>query len=150
MNEQDRNILRLWAYVFVQGIRDYTEARRRGFTSEGSSEVYWFESDIDEHPGSFLWLCELFDLDPTRARSAVLMNMRKINREAKRADADVVCRDQGKNTRDEREPVPARDRADTACDRRKAVPESGRDESIGDVLREAFPEGLCVPEEACC
>ena len=67
--------LRLWASVMRLGIQDYCTARARKEPA-GDYRVFWFESD-DYATGSFTWLCELFGLDPDKARTQVLLNWRK-------------------------------------------------------------------------
>lgn len=60
--------IRLWAAVFAKGLRDYCEARAAGRNSPKSSA--WYISQ-DNSPGSFLWLCRVFDLDPDHVKVKV-------------------------------------------------------------------------------
>lgn len=60
--------LKLWASAFVRAIRDYAEARASG--KDSAPIVVWLESRLDE-PGSFIWMCDLFDYDPDRWRDKV-------------------------------------------------------------------------------
>lgn len=69
-----RPYLRLWASVMRIGITDFCTARANG--DEVAEEVQWFWSDA-LHAGSFLWLCELFGFDPSKARTQVLARWRE-------------------------------------------------------------------------
>lgn len=80
LDHETRACLRLWAAVFAVGIQESAEEFRSGY------EPFWFYSD-DRHPGSFVWLCELFDLDPERARNEARMRFREIIRKANAKDA---------------------------------------------------------------
>ena len=144
MSEEQERLTKLWASVFVQGIRDYAAARKN---EDDRGTIYWFERDERVEPGSFLWLCELFGYEPSYVRSHVLMNMRKIIRDAEYQDAKELRRDSGRDSGLRPEPIPAGHRADTQCARGGAAPETGWGEPDDDVLREAFPEGLQVSEE---
>ena len=67
----------MWAAAMTAGIDDARRylagAHRRapGGTAEGYREVRWLFDDAD-HVGSACWLCDLFDLDVSRVRGAVL------------------------------------------------------------------------------
>jgi hypothetical protein len=81
--------LRLWASVFRQGLQD-AAAAIRWKNSKGKkrpnyhqnwcphTSLRWLESDVQKGPGSLLWLCDLFDIDPDAARNAVYMNWRTL------------------------------------------------------------------------
>lgn len=56
----------LWAQVFCFGILEAV----RGLEAENEDAFYWLLTDQD-HPGSFTWLCDLFDLDVVAARYKV-------------------------------------------------------------------------------
>jgi hypothetical protein len=75
LDHETRSCLRLWAAVFAVGIQESAETVKDG------REPYWFYAD-DHYPGSFVWLCELFDLEPERARSEARMRFREIIRKA--------------------------------------------------------------------
>ena len=47
---------------------------------KGGHRSTWFDSDA-EHVGSFVWLCDLFNLDPDRARSMARMKFRALARD---------------------------------------------------------------------
>lgn len=64
--------MRLWASVFHRGISDFCTARAAG---KNDGRVFWFYDDR-AHPGSFVWLCDLFRIAPDVARSAVLKKWR--------------------------------------------------------------------------
>lgn len=66
--------MRLWAAVMRMGISDFCTARTRKGV-ERTSIHFWFWSD-EIRTGSFCWICELFDIDPKRARSRVMSNWR--------------------------------------------------------------------------
>ncbi len=67
--------LKLWGEVMRLGVADFCTARASRSQGEGHPATIWFWSD-DVHTGSFVWLCHLFDLDPTHARSQVLKQWR--------------------------------------------------------------------------
>jgi hypothetical protein len=87
--------LTLWAHVFRQGLTDYVEALRRtravkkptGKDAEAKIAIAeyelrtvtaWFESD-KVRPGSFIWLCSLFNQEPEYVRSLVRNNWRTLH-----------------------------------------------------------------------
>jgi len=70
----------LWAEVFKLGIQDAAVA-----ASRGNFNYPWFMSDA-VYPGSFVWLCNLFELAPEITRSTLRGRFRAIIREAKYDD----------------------------------------------------------------
>jgi hypothetical protein len=52
--------MKLWAAVMALGLKDYHAKDR--------SAVHWFWSE-DNHVGSFVWVCDLFKIDPDYARN---------------------------------------------------------------------------------
>lgn len=60
---------RLWAAVFRQGIADYRSAVSSGARA-ADGRVAWVYSNA-RHPGSFVWLCEVFGFSPEHARSTI-------------------------------------------------------------------------------
>lgn len=94
---------RLFAAVLHRGCVDYASARMKIKDEKdrerfNASEVYhWLHEDRDFGPGSFAWLCQVLDMDPIKARSAVIANSRSIflaerrgcnNKEAKIAECN--------------------------------------------------------------
>lgn len=83
--------LRLWAAKLITHIKDYTDAAAWEKHVKGSrftlaneplhraSSRIWFESP-HTGPGTFIWVCELFNLDPQRAYKQI----QKIARESKK------------------------------------------------------------------
>lgn len=70
-----RGYMRLWAAVMQRGISDYCTARtRKGYRH--TSVYHWFWSN-EHRTGSFCWICDLFDIDPDRARTQVLGDWRR-------------------------------------------------------------------------
>ena len=76
LDDQTRACLRIWASVMSVGIADTVRAWKAG------ERFPWFESDV-HYPGSFVWLCELFDMDPAQVRSTTRMKAREIERAAR-------------------------------------------------------------------
>lgn len=63
---------RLWMAVLNLGAQDViADSKKQRFCKEESPALRWLQSD-EERPGSFVWLCCLFDIDPSSARAAVL------------------------------------------------------------------------------
>lgn len=64
---------RLWAAVFYMGLKDAAESLKlclqNGEPWQKFEPLMWVYSPLNE-PGSFLWLCDLFDLNPVQARGA--------------------------------------------------------------------------------
>jgi hypothetical protein len=73
IGDENRAARRLWAAMFHRGILDYAEAAvsPKARAKIHPDPVPWFESRANT-PGAFDWLCDLFDLDPDRARMEVL------------------------------------------------------------------------------
>lgn len=78
--------MKLWGAVFAQACKEYAEDYRKyakarkadpAVTTEGYSNIRWVESE-KQGTGTFTWLCEVFDLDPPRARTALRMSVRKL------------------------------------------------------------------------
>jgi hypothetical protein len=64
---------RLWAAVLEQAIkdaRDETTKRRRFERADGQTAQHWFLSE-NGGIGSFLWICEMLDLEPRFVRTLV-------------------------------------------------------------------------------
>lgn len=76
MTPQDLNLRGLWAAVFRLGVLDYRMAQANG-RGPDVGPIRWFVDDHATHPGSFLWLCDLFDMHPDHARSRVLENTKR-------------------------------------------------------------------------
>jgi hypothetical protein len=76
--------LRLWAEVMRLGVVDFCNARAVRSDNK-HPHIQWLWSE-QRDPGNFLWLCDLFHLDPENARSQVLIQWRKLvdKREMKR------------------------------------------------------------------
>lgn len=73
---------RLWAAVFHRGLSDAAVDFFNGDTVPGSA--YWWAFDSEAtHPGSFLWLCELFSIDPDIARSQARSKFRVLAQASK-------------------------------------------------------------------
>lgn len=68
----NRPYIRLWAAVFQQGISDACTARAKG---EEGRDLLWFYSNANT-AGSFNWLCELFSIEPDKARARIMENWR--------------------------------------------------------------------------
>ena len=56
---------RLWFAVLQQALLDYKEA---GYHGDKSAAAHWFRSD-EVYPGSFLWICDIFDCSPSMIRA---------------------------------------------------------------------------------
>ena len=56
---------KLWAAVLGQAIHDLEKNNNGEYPPDK-----WFTSDYDE-PGSFLWICELFEIDPEKTKTAI-------------------------------------------------------------------------------
>ena len=69
-----RPYLRLWAEVMRGGVQDFCTARALARPNI-DPRINWMWSN-DVFPGSFIWLCDLFDLEPEKARSQVLLQWR--------------------------------------------------------------------------
>ena len=80
IDHETQACLRIWAACMYTGIAEAAEAFKQ--QKLNSPERRWFESDRHD-PGSFNWLCELFNIDPSQARSAARMRFRDIVRNAK-------------------------------------------------------------------
>ena len=82
--------LALWASVFRIGMVDV--ARDFAVGSKGGGALHWFWAD-DYYPGSFTWLCDLFDVDVDRSRTVVfnkqetLRSMRNVPSEPRKRSA---------------------------------------------------------------
>ena len=55
----------IWAAVIVQAVRDC--APKRGGKAEAQAAARWLDSD-ERGPCSFLWLCDVLDLDARAIR----------------------------------------------------------------------------------
>lgn len=68
----DSNIARIkkmWATCFHLGVEEYKEAVRRG-KPELEPAIEWLHCD-EQRPGSFNWLCGVFNFDADRVRSEI-------------------------------------------------------------------------------
>ena len=73
---------RLWAAVFRQGCVDAAwDFATHKHDREHYPEAWLWLNATDDEVGSFIWLCDLFDLDPDRARSQVRMKFRELMKE---------------------------------------------------------------------
>lgn len=79
--------LALWAAVFSQGARDYAISCMIREPLAAEPQV-WFWSDED-HIGSFVWLCDVFNLQPRHARSQILLRLRHLAGRVSFPDADL-------------------------------------------------------------
>ncbi len=70
--------LRLWGAAFIGGINDTVAHWKEG------REYHWFDDDRD-YPGSFVWLCDLFNIGVEQARSSVRMKARQLERAFRRS-----------------------------------------------------------------
>ncbi len=64
---------KLWAAVLEQAIkdaRDETSKTLRVERADGQTAQHWFHSENDGI-GSFLWICEMLDLEPRFVRTLV-------------------------------------------------------------------------------
>ena len=68
ISEQDKATRRLWAAVFRLAIADVGYELKRG---KPDTAVLWLH-DRRHTPGSWSWLCEMFDLDADRARARAM------------------------------------------------------------------------------
>ncbi len=68
----------LWLAVFRQGLIDF--ALERAGRGQGVEASAWFHNDHNDGPGSFIWCCDLFGIDPIKARAGVLANWRQLVR----------------------------------------------------------------------
>lgn len=84
VGEADRANLRVWASVFRQGLQDWA-AEQFGVMPYKMTGVKkgeptrWFESGANP-PGTFVWLCDLFEIHPDQARSMARVKMRELVR----------------------------------------------------------------------
>lgn len=62
LDHHTRACLNLWATVMAQGIRE---------AKWGRLEAKRWVASENEHPGSFRWMCSLFDYDPDFIRRAI-------------------------------------------------------------------------------
>lgn len=79
--------LALWAAVFSQGARDYAiSCMLRQPPYDEPQEWFWSDED---HIGSFVWLCDVFNLQPHHARSQILLRLRQLAGRVYMPDADL-------------------------------------------------------------
>ena len=91
----------LWASVMRAGISEATaeiQARAEGISAGICANRYgnalaWMTEERDRGPGSFVWLCDLWDLDPARVRNRARENAANLAASG-RAFADLVRNDQ--------------------------------------------------------
>lgn len=79
VDPQIQACLRLWAAKLVLHVRDYADSiawqkqKRTNFVREPThyyTARIWINSDAN-HIGSFVWVCELFDIDPNYAKRRI-------------------------------------------------------------------------------
>jgi len=71
MSDHPRPYLALWAKVFIQAIDDLTADSTAPYARAIRHRARrWFEGKEDGI-GSFIWVCEQFDIDPAWARTKV-------------------------------------------------------------------------------
>lgn len=79
--------MNLWSAVFVDGMKQAVAAYRRWACEQHKSsdprsmtaypELAWVITEEFHGPGSFVWLCELFNVDPGMARKTWLKNQQE-------------------------------------------------------------------------
>lgn len=83
MNDHDmRATLRLWGAVLRQGVADFCIERRE--CRKGEAHLWFWDDTVS--CGSFVWCCQLFDIDPDKARAQTLNNWREVSKLA-----DSMC-----------------------------------------------------------
>lgn len=89
MDHETKACVKLWLAVFLDGCKQYakefkvyTKAKEKNdWTSTvGYPSIRWVDAGGND-VGSFNWLCEVFDLDPDRARTSIRKNVRKLAKE---------------------------------------------------------------------
>lgn len=78
---------RLWATCLLDGVRCALVARRARLTSKRPNtkiefDEWWLYDEESQHIGSFNWICHLFEQDPNKVRSRVLMKHRELIKDA--------------------------------------------------------------------
>ena len=92
---------RLWAAVFRAGVSEAMaeiQARAEGLPAAICATRYanalaWMNEERDRGPGSFVWLCDLWDLDPARVRNCARENAANLATSG-RAFADLAGSEQ--------------------------------------------------------
>jgi hypothetical protein len=80
----EAGLYEMWAKVFRIAIADFARERVNCQSEDdrarfrGSEIYHWFFEERDLGPGSFIWLCNLFDKRPAKVRDHVLANSRAI------------------------------------------------------------------------
>ena len=77
LDQQTQACLNLWAEVFRTGVQDAAFAAKKG-----NLNYLWLMDDAC-FPGSFVWLCELFDVAPDTARNKIRTRFRVFLKEIK-------------------------------------------------------------------
>jgi len=85
-HQNRQGIVALWVGVLKQAIRDFYgvgfvptfELRSRSIVRFHKDAKAWFESDRTECP-SFLWVCEILNLDPAYIRKSVFSGSVNVN-----------------------------------------------------------------------
>lgn len=73
----ERPYRHLWATVLHLAVRDYCDDLAKG--GDGSSKIAdWFWSNSSE-PRSFVWMCDLFNLDVDQTRKRVTANWKNLS-----------------------------------------------------------------------
>jgi hypothetical protein len=96
---------RLWAAKLLVHAKDYAAGVKvvggkrpsnlatSGITCANARKAYTWLTDKSDHPSSFVWICELFDLDPDRTRMRVFHNWREFLRLSKTPAELVLTED---------------------------------------------------------
>lgn len=83
----------LWAAVLARGLQDAALTQKH-FHCEPQR---WFRDTINR-PGSFIWLCELFDLDPVHAKKMWRKNLKEVTRQAESIEALLLRQEKKSHT----------------------------------------------------
>lgn len=73
MAEMSRPYMRLWLAVLYEATMWYQQGCKHGWEGYGEAAIerrrakQWFESN-DKTPRSFLWVCDVFDMQPEKFR----------------------------------------------------------------------------------
>jgi hypothetical protein len=89
MIQQYQAMRQMWAAKLLLHAKDYALGVRamngkrydpKGglYVSDARRAHMWFFDDADVGPGSFIWVCDLFELDPERTRNKVIHRWREL------------------------------------------------------------------------